>query len=64
MPVCPACKVRHSPYSCSQYQQLRAAENAADDAREGDHREAAAEHEEQAQTRRRRRRMRRRARSI
>jgi hypothetical protein len=64
MPVCPSCKVRHSPYSCAQYQQLREAENAADDARSGDRRDAAAAHEDEVEKRCRRRLLRRRPRSI
>jgi hypothetical protein len=67
MPACPTCKVRHAPYTCAQYQALRRAENAADDARSGHRRDLAAKHDEQVERRRRKgllRWLRRRPRSI
>jgi hypothetical protein len=60
MATCPACKVRHSPYTCAQYQQLRRAENAADDLRAGDRRDISTKHEDELTRRRTRRRLRRR----
>jgi hypothetical protein len=60
MAACPECRIRHAPYTCEQYQRLRAAENAADEVRWSRRSEDIACREEQLERRRRHRLFRRR----